>query len=205
MNESEKWKVKVKSLSRVRLSDPIDCSPPGSSVHGIFPGKSTGVGCMPSNSVILCNISSLLHPEKLVVRQVRCFFFFFLVLEGFCFDKTSLKTCQLNCKNLLWIETWHLHLQSQSSFFFFFNTKFGLNLFLLVSVKIKFRSFMSSLIFCVPTMWGKQILISKKRQTASLRLKILPWVCACVCGRTYLNIQYTHSRITRTWTLSHFR
>ena len=24
--------------------DPMDCSPPGSSVHGIFPGKNTGVG-----------------------------------------------------------------------------------------------------------------------------------------------------------------
>ena len=31
-----KWKVKVKSLSRVRLSDTMDCSLPGSSVHGIF-------------------------------------------------------------------------------------------------------------------------------------------------------------------------
>ena len=31
-----KWKVKVKSLSRVQLlSDPMDCSLPGSSVHGI--------------------------------------------------------------------------------------------------------------------------------------------------------------------------
>ena len=27
------------------LRDPMDCSLPGSSVHGIFPGKSTGVGC----------------------------------------------------------------------------------------------------------------------------------------------------------------
>ena len=27
--------VKVKSLSHVRLCDPVDCSPPGSSVHGI--------------------------------------------------------------------------------------------------------------------------------------------------------------------------
>ena len=27
------------------LSDPMDCSLPGSTVHGIFPGKSTGVGC----------------------------------------------------------------------------------------------------------------------------------------------------------------
>ena len=49
-----KWKVKVKSLSRVRLlatpwtaahqapptlSDPMDCSPPGSSVHGIFQAR----------------------------------------------------------------------------------------------------------------------------------------------------------------------
>ena len=25
--------------------DPMDCSPPDSSVHGIFPGKNTGVGC----------------------------------------------------------------------------------------------------------------------------------------------------------------
>ena len=23
----------------------MDCGPPGSSVHGIFPGKNTGVGC----------------------------------------------------------------------------------------------------------------------------------------------------------------
>ena len=27
------------------LCDPTDYSPPGSSVHGIFPGKNTGVGC----------------------------------------------------------------------------------------------------------------------------------------------------------------
>ena len=31
--------------SRPTLCDPMDCSPPGSSVDGIFPGKSTGVGC----------------------------------------------------------------------------------------------------------------------------------------------------------------
>ena len=41
--------MKVKSQSEVAqscltLSDLMDCSPPGSSVHGIFPGKSTGVG-----------------------------------------------------------------------------------------------------------------------------------------------------------------
>ena len=27
------------------LCDPMDYSPPGSSVHGIFPGENTGVGC----------------------------------------------------------------------------------------------------------------------------------------------------------------
>ena len=27
------------------LCNPMGCSPPGSSVHGDFPGKSTGVGC----------------------------------------------------------------------------------------------------------------------------------------------------------------
>ena len=27
------------------LCDPMDCSPPGSSVQGASPGKNTGVGC----------------------------------------------------------------------------------------------------------------------------------------------------------------
>ena len=36
----------TKSLqSYPTLCNPIDSSPPGSPVHGIFPGKSTGVGC----------------------------------------------------------------------------------------------------------------------------------------------------------------
>ena len=34
MHESEKVKVKVKSC--LTLSNPMDCSPPGSSIHGIF-------------------------------------------------------------------------------------------------------------------------------------------------------------------------
>ena len=33
------------SRSCPTLCDPMDCSPPGSSVHGIFPGKNIGVGC----------------------------------------------------------------------------------------------------------------------------------------------------------------
>ena len=38
---SWKWK----SLSHAWLCGPMNCSPPGSSVHGDSPGKSTGVGC----------------------------------------------------------------------------------------------------------------------------------------------------------------
>ena len=34
-----KVKSEVKTLSRVRLSDPMDCSLPGSSVHGIFQAR----------------------------------------------------------------------------------------------------------------------------------------------------------------------
>ena len=42
--------MKVKSESEVAqlcptLSDPMDCSLPGSPVHGIFQGNSTGAGC----------------------------------------------------------------------------------------------------------------------------------------------------------------
>ena len=42
--------MKVESESEVTqscltLSDPMDCSLPGSSINGIFPGNSTGVGC----------------------------------------------------------------------------------------------------------------------------------------------------------------
>ena len=40
-----KWKVKVKSLSNVWLSDPMDCSLPRLLHSWDFPGKSTEVGC----------------------------------------------------------------------------------------------------------------------------------------------------------------
>ena len=57
--------VNAKSLrSHLTLCDSIDCSPPGSSVHGDSPGKNTGVGCnallqgiFPAQGLNLC----LLH------------------------------------------------------------------------------------------------------------------------------------------------
>ena len=42
------WQCAVLCLvtqSCLTLWDPMDCSPPGSSVHGDSPGKNTGVGC----------------------------------------------------------------------------------------------------------------------------------------------------------------
>ena len=55
--------------SCLTLCDPTDCSPPGSSVHGDSPGKSTGVGChallqgiFPIRRPNLC-LLSLLHGQ----------------------------------------------------------------------------------------------------------------------------------------------
>ena len=43
---SDSWPPCVLSLqSCLTLCDPMDCSTPGSSVHGDSPGKNTGVGC----------------------------------------------------------------------------------------------------------------------------------------------------------------
>ena len=54
--------MKVKSQSEaaqscLTLSDLMDCSLPGSSIHGIFPGKSTGVGC----HCLLCDSKYKIH------------------------------------------------------------------------------------------------------------------------------------------------
>ena len=54
------------------LSDPMDCSLPGSSIHGIFPGKSTGVGC----HCLLQLIHSRLFLISVIVLFVSvCLFF----------------------------------------------------------------------------------------------------------------------------------
>ena len=73
--------VPAQSFSHVQLfANPMDCSPPGSSVHGNFPGKNTGVGChfllqrifptQGSNLSLLCLLHwqadslPLHHPER---------------------------------------------------------------------------------------------------------------------------------------------
>ena len=56
------------------LCDPMDCSLPGSSIHGIFPGKNTGEGChfllhgiFPSQGLNL----GLLHCRWVLYRATR--------------------------------------------------------------------------------------------------------------------------------------
>ena len=60
--------MKVKSEREVvqscpTLSDPMDCSPPGSSVHGEFPGKSTGVEC---HCLLCLTTRTTCHPLCLI-------------------------------------------------------------------------------------------------------------------------------------------
>jgi len=60
--------MKVKSESEVAqwcptLSDPMDCSPPGSSTHGIFQAKVLEWGAI-AFSVLLHNISQNINIEK---------------------------------------------------------------------------------------------------------------------------------------------
>ena len=50
------------------LCDPVDCSPPGSSVHGILHGKSTGVGSHSLLQGILQTQKS--NPNLLHRRQI---------------------------------------------------------------------------------------------------------------------------------------
>ena len=75
-------------LSHVQLCDPMDCSPPGSSVHGDSPGKNTGVGShillqeifptqgsnpgLPHCRVILYHLShqGSPHPPAVVVQSL---------------------------------------------------------------------------------------------------------------------------------------
>ena len=60
-------KVKVKSLSRVRLSDPTDCSLPASSVHGIFQARGLEWGAIhfiKSTTALTVRCVIVLHTKK---------------------------------------------------------------------------------------------------------------------------------------------
>ena len=50
------------------LCDPMDCSPPGFSVHGDFPGKNTGVGCQAVLQGIVPTPG--IEPRSLALQQI---------------------------------------------------------------------------------------------------------------------------------------
>ena len=74
MHESEKWKWSRSVVSD--SSNPVDCSPPGSSVHGIFQALSTGVGC---HCLLLTNLDSIVKSRDITlptkVYLVKTMFF----------------------------------------------------------------------------------------------------------------------------------
>ena len=70
------------------LCKSIDCSPPGSSVHGIFPGKNTRVGChfqLRDRTHLSC--------ISCIGRQIL---FFFFVLKDNCFTEFCYFLSNLN-------------------------------------------------------------------------------------------------------------
>ena len=85
------------------LWDPIDCRPPGSSVHGIFPGKVPGVGChclphgiFPTQAMNL----GLLHYRKILYRLSyqnwlqKHFFFFFCNEQAILVHDRKVRNCK---------------------------------------------------------------------------------------------------------------
>ena len=59
MHETEKWKWS-RSVC-LTLSDPMDCSPPGSSVHGVFQARVLEWGAIAFSDVL--STTRVLHPE----------------------------------------------------------------------------------------------------------------------------------------------
>ena len=70
-----KWKVKVKSLNRVQLFlDPMDCSLPGSSIHGIFQAKVLEWGAI---AFLICKLSHIKSLIMLWISATHLFDFLF--------------------------------------------------------------------------------------------------------------------------------
>ena len=91
MHESEKWKVKVKSLSRVQTpSNPMDCSFPGSSVHGIFQARVLEWGVIAFSELSCLGVNNFTNLFSVYV-------FLFLCLP--VFSSISFLPC-LNCSSI---------------------------------------------------------------------------------------------------------
>ena len=81
-------------FSHVRLCDPMDCSPPGYSVHGDSPGKNTGVSChallrgifptQGSNLSLRQILYRLSHAAFIMVYKALRFYFIFWLRGTAC-------------------------------------------------------------------------------------------------------------------------
>ena len=84
--------MKVKRESEVAqscptLSDPMDCSPPGSSVHGIFQARVLEWGAIAfSEGILICSNFHYFCEKSLILARNLCFFLLMaLKFPNFCF------------------------------------------------------------------------------------------------------------------------
>ena len=93
--------VCAKSLrSCPTLCDPMDCSPPGSSVHGDSPGKNTGVGChallqgnLPHPGIKLASPARGAVSFPLSQREAPVVIGYHLLFSSVCFHHISYLIC----------------------------------------------------------------------------------------------------------------
>ena len=91
--------TKVKSEREVAqlcptLSDPMDCSPPGSSIHGIFQARVLEWGAIAFSNIVIINLLSALHLLQSNPLSVHSHFFQ-TCLPLFHFISLTTKTCPL--------------------------------------------------------------------------------------------------------------
>ena len=87
--------MNVKSESEVAqscltLRDPVDCSPPGSSVHGIFQARALEWGAMAFSEMV---VYKYLQSEAVWVKRVKGIVLFFLRVTGFIEMFESRESC----------------------------------------------------------------------------------------------------------------
>ena len=117
--------MKVKSLSRIRLSDPMDCSLPGSSSHGIFQARVLEWGAITrpinfynsnisSKTVSSASLfirwkykslwySSICEISKIVlgVKDILVIYYFTFLHLGSEFGKAKFQSFQRKCRHFI--------------------------------------------------------------------------------------------------------
>ena len=101
MHESEKWKWSHSVMSD--SSDPMDCSPPGSSVHGIFQAKVVEWGAIALSSqwsYYYCIPITMCSPFFFLLAFVLCIWMLILgayilmnIISSSCFDPYIIIQC----------------------------------------------------------------------------------------------------------------